>query len=66
MAHKLSEESLTKVWDNDADDVFNQLAAMAKDPQTQRELRSIDTGFAAAESDGLSKQAEIGRDTFAA
>ena len=52
---KLSEESLAKVWDNDADDVFNQLAAMAKDPQIQRELRFINTEFAAAESDGLGK-----------
>ena len=49
---KLSEE---KVWDNDADDVFNQQSAMAKDPQIQRELRSINTKFAAAESDGLGK-----------
>ena len=52
---KLSEESLTKVWDNDADDIFNQLAAMAKDPQIQGELRSINREFAAAESDGLGK-----------
>ena len=52
---KLSEESLTKVWDNDADDTFNQLVAMAKDPQIQRELRSINTEFAVAESDGLGK-----------
>jgi len=52
---KLSQESLTKVWDKDADDVFNQLAAMAKDPQIQRELRSINAEFAAAESDGLGK-----------
>lgn len=52
---KLSEETLTKVWDNDADDVFNALAAMAKDPQIQRELRSINIEFAAPESDGLDK-----------
>jgi predicted DNA-binding antitoxin AbrB/MazE fold protein len=52
---KLSEESLTKVWDNDADDIFNQLAAMAEDPQIQRELRSINAEFAASESDGLGK-----------
>ena len=52
---KLSEESLTKVGDNDADRLFNQLTAMAKDPQIQRELRSINTEFAAAESDGLGK-----------
>jgi hypothetical protein len=32
-----------------------ELAAMAKDPQIQRELRSINTEFAAAESDGLGK-----------
>ena len=52
---KLSEESLAKVWDNDADDVFNQLADMARDPQIQRELRAINSEFAAAESDGLGK-----------
>jgi predicted DNA-binding antitoxin AbrB/MazE fold protein len=52
---KLSEESMTKVWDNDADDVFSQLAVMAKDPQIQRELHSINTEFARAESDGLGK-----------
>ena len=52
---KLSEESLTKVGDNDADRLLNQLTAMAKDPQIQRELRSINTEFAAAESDGLGK-----------
>ena len=51
----LSEQSLSKAWDNAADDVFNGLAAMANDPQIQRELRSINTGFAAAESDGFSK-----------
>ena len=33
----------------------SELAAMAKDPQIQRELRSINTEFAAAESDGLGK-----------
>ena len=52
---KLSQESLTKVWDNDTDDLFNRLAAMAKDPQIQRELRSINAEFAAAESDGFDK-----------
>ncbi len=52
---KLAEESLKKVWDNDADDVFNQLSAMASDPQIQRELHSISAEFAAAESDGLEK-----------
>ena len=52
---KLSEESLTKVWDNEDDKIFNQLAAMAKDPQIQHELRSIHTEFAAAESHGLGK-----------
>ena len=52
---KLSEESLTKVWDNEDDKIFNQLAAMAKDPQIQHELRSIHTEFAAAESDGLGR-----------
>lgn len=31
------------------------LTAMAKDPQIQRELHSINTEFAAAESDGLGK-----------
>ena len=52
---KLSQESLTKVWDNDTDDLFNRLAAMAKDPQIQRELRSINAEFSSAESDGLGK-----------
>ena len=51
---KLSEESLKKVWDND-DDIFNQLSVMASDPQIQRELRSINAEFVAAESDGLAK-----------
>ncbi|MBI3851231.1 MAG: hypothetical protein HY298_13300 [Verrucomicrobia bacterium] len=31
------------------------MTAMANDPQIQRELRSINTEFAAAESDGLGK-----------
>ena len=52
---KLSDAALTKAWGDDADDVFNGLAAMAGDPQIQRELRSIDIDFAAAESDGLGK-----------
>ena len=52
---KLSEESFGKVWDNDADDVYNQLAAMARDPQIQRELRAINAEFTTAESDGLGK-----------
>ena len=52
---KLSEESLTKVWGGDAEGVFNQLAAMAKDPQIRRELHSINAEFAAAEADGLGK-----------
>ena len=52
---KLSEQAVTKAWGQDADDVFNELAVMASDPQIQRELRSINTEFAAAESDGLGK-----------
>lgn len=52
---KFSEESPTKAWDYEADNVFNALAAMARDPQIQRELRSINTDFATAESDGLGK-----------
>ena len=52
---KLSEQSLTRVRDNADDDIFNQLAAMAKDPQIRRELHSINSEFAAAESDGLGK-----------
>ena len=52
---RLSEPAFRAIWDNDADDVFNQLAVMAKDPQIQRELRSINAEFAAAESDGLGK-----------
>jgi predicted DNA-binding antitoxin AbrB/MazE fold protein len=39
---KLSEESLPKVWDNEADDACNQLAVMANDPQIQRELRAAE------------------------
>ena len=52
---RLSEPTFRAIWDNEADDVSNQLAAMAKDPQIQRELRSINSEFAAAESDGLGK-----------
>ena len=37
----LSESALAKDWDTAADDVFNQLADMANDPQIQRELRAI-------------------------
>jgi predicted DNA-binding antitoxin AbrB/MazE fold protein len=39
---KLSEASLAKVWDNDADDVYNELATMANDPQIQRELHTTE------------------------
>jgi Protein of unknown function (DUF2281) len=49
----LSESALAKDWNNDA--VFNELTAMAGDPQIQRELHAINTEFAAAESDGLGK-----------
>jgi predicted DNA-binding antitoxin AbrB/MazE fold protein len=52
---KLSEQALIKAWDNPDDEVFNQLAEMAGDPQIQRELRSINAEFAPAESDGLGK-----------
>ena len=52
---KLSGESLTKANGGAADDVFNELAAMAGDPQIQRELRAINAEFAATESDGLGK-----------
>ena len=52
---KLSEENLLKTWGNADDNVFNELLAMANDPQIQRELHSINAGFAAAESDGLGK-----------
>ncbi|HEX5223383.1 MAG TPA: antitoxin family protein [Verrucomicrobiae bacterium] len=52
---KLSEQALAKTWDNAHDDVFNELTAMASDPQIQRELRSIQADFAAAECDGLGK-----------
>ena len=52
---RLSEPAFRAIWDNDADNVFNELAAMAKDPQIQRELRSINAEFAAVESDGLGK-----------
>lgn len=50
---KLSEDSLSKTWS--CDEGFNELKAMAGDPQIQRELHSINAGFAAAESDGLDK-----------
>ena len=36
-------------------DLEKELSDMAGDPQIQRELRSINAEFAAAESDGLSK-----------
>ena len=52
---KLSEQSLTKAWNETNDDIFNELAAMAGNPQIQRELRLINTEFAATESDGLGK-----------
>lgn len=52
---KLSEESLTKAWAGKTDGIFNELAAMARDPQIQRELLAINTEFAAAESDGLDR-----------
>ncbi len=34
-------------------DIQSQLAAMAKDPDIQREMRHIDTEFSVTESDGL-------------
>ncbi len=34
-------------------DIRTQLAAMAEDPEIQRETRQIDAEFAATESDGL-------------
>jgi predicted DNA-binding antitoxin AbrB/MazE fold protein len=40
---------------NGADDTFDELSAMAGDPQIQRELRAISAEFASAESDGLGK-----------
>ena len=40
---------------NSMNDDFNELAAMADDPQIQRELRAINAEFAGAESDGLGK-----------
>jgi hypothetical protein len=52
---RLSEPAFRATWDNDADDVCNELATMANDPQIQRELRSINAEFAAAGSDGLGK-----------
>ncbi len=39
---------------------------MAEDPSIQRDLWSINAEFIAAESDGLGRLAEIGRETFAA
>jgi hypothetical protein len=50
-----SGESPAMLQDNDTNDLINQLTAMAKDPQIQRELRLINAEFATAESDGLGK-----------
>lgn len=52
---KLSEEPLTKIGNNDADDVFNALATMARDPQIQRELNAINAEFTAVDGDGLGR-----------
>lgn len=38
-----------------ANDISHELAAMADDPQIQRELHAINAEFAAAEADGLGK-----------
>lgn len=38
---RLSEPAFRAIWDNDADDVYNELAAMAQDPQVQLELRAV-------------------------
>jgi hypothetical protein len=51
----LSEPSSAKPWGHTDDEVFSQLSTMADDPQIQRELRSINRDFSAAESDGLDK-----------
>ena len=56
----LSESALAKDWNTPEEDAAlasmeTELAAMARDPQIQRELRSINTEFAAADSDGLGK-----------
>ena len=50
-----SEAVLKKVWDNDADDVYNQLAVMTNGPQVRRELRFINDEFSAGESGGSGK-----------
>ena len=46
----MADIAASRVMDLDA-----AMTAMANDPQIQRELRSINTEFAAAESDGLGK-----------
>ena len=47
LAHRIRENTLKQsVWDN-------QLAAMAADPEIQRELQKISEEFAFAEADGL-------------
>jgi predicted DNA-binding antitoxin AbrB/MazE fold protein len=40
---------------NGGNEAFNELEAMASDPQIQRELRVINAEFAGTESDGLGK-----------
>ena len=39
---RLSEPAFRAIWDNDADDVYNELATMANDPQIQHELRATE------------------------
>lgn len=52
---KRSDGSPTTAWDDDGGRLLNELAATANDPQIQRELRAINSEFAATESDGLGR-----------
>jgi uncharacterized protein YicC (UPF0701 family) len=47
LAHRLRERK--------RDDIDQELAAMANDPNIQRELQEIESEFAGTESDGLEK-----------
>lgn len=48
LVHRVHENTL-----KEREDVDNQLAQMAADPDIERELREIEREFAPAESDGL-------------
>ena len=50
-----SKQGMAEATTGHFDHSKSELAAMASDPQIQRELRAINAEFAAAESDGLGK-----------